>query len=51
MNFKQKLVYTALGGILVLTGMLFSFTVPLAAANDVFSEITCTKLIVVYQLK
>jgi hypothetical protein len=47
MIFRQKLTYTALGGLLMLVGMLFSSISPLTAQKDVFGEITCTKLTVV----
>ena len=47
MNFRQKLAYTALGGGLMLVGMLFSSISPLTAQKDVFGEITCSNLTVV----
>ena len=47
MIFRQKLTYTALGGLLMLVGMLFSSISPLTAQKDVFGDITCTSLTVV----
>ena len=46
-QFFQKLTYTALGGLLMLVGMLFSSISPLTAQKDVFGDITCTSLAVV----
>ena len=40
MIFRQKLLYTALGGVLMLVGMLFSSISPLTAQRDVFGETT-----------
>ena len=40
MIFRQKLTYTALGGVLVLVGMLFSSISPLTAQRNVFGETT-----------
>ena len=48
MNFKEKLAYTALGGLLMLVvGMLFTSISPLTAQKDVFGHITCSSLTVV----
>ena len=47
MNFRQKLVYTALGGGLMLIGMLLTTITPLTAQKDVFGDITCSSLTVV----
>ena len=47
MNFRQKLIYTALGGGLMLVGMLLTTITPLTAQKDVFGDITCSSLTVV----
>ena len=47
MIFRQKLLYTALGGVLMLVGMLFSSISPLTAQKDVFGDIRCSSLSVV----
>ena len=47
MNFRQKLAYTALGGGLMLIGMLLTTITPLTAQKDVFGDITCSSLTVV----
>lgn len=49
MNFKQKLAYTALGGALVIGGMLFTTITPLTAHKEVshFDQIICSSLFVV----
>ena len=44
MNTKQKLAYIAIGGVLVVTGMIIS---PLNSQKDKFGEIECTMLTVV----
>lgn len=41
MNTKQKLVYIAIGGLLVATGMIIS---PLNAQNEKFGDIECDSL-------
>ena len=52
MIFRQKLTYTALGGVLMLVGMLFSSISPLTAQKDSvqkegFGGITCSSLAIV----
>ena len=47
MNFRQKLAYIALGGGLMLVGMLFSSMSPLTAQGGGLGDITCTSLAVV----
>ena len=46
MNYRQKLGYMAVGGVLMLIGMVAAsiITPNLVAQKDVFGEITCTKL-------
>ena len=47
MKFSEKLGYVALGGLLMLAGMLAANLTPLTAQRDSFGEITCTGLRVV----
>ena len=51
MNYKQKLGYVALGGVLMLIGVIVASVVTpiLMAQKEVFGEITCTGLRVVNQ--
>ena len=47
MKYREKLGYMALGGLLMLVGMLAANLTPLTAQRDSFGEITCTGLRVV----
>ena len=47
MKYREKLGYSALGGLLMLVGMLAANLTPLTAQRDSFGEITCTGLKVV----
>ena len=47
MKYREKLGYMALGGLLMLVGMLAANLTPLTAQRDTFGEITCTGLKVV----
>ena len=46
-KYREKLGYSALGGLLMLVGMLAANLTPLTAQRDSFGEITCTGLKVV----
>ena len=46
-KYREKLGYMALGGLLMLVGMLAANLTPLTAQRDSFGEITCTGLKVV----
>ena len=47
MKYREKVGYIAVGGILMLVGMLAANLTPLTAQRDSFGEITCTGLKVV----
>ena len=47
MKYREKRGYMALGGLLMLVGMLAANLTPLTAQRDSFGEITCTGLKVV----
>ena len=47
MKYREKLGYIAVGGVLMLVGMLAANLTPLTAQRDTFGEITCTGLKVV----
>ncbi len=47
MKCREKLGYIALGGILMLVGMMTANLTPLTAQKDTFGKITCTGLNVV----
>ena len=47
MKYREKLGYIALGGLLMLVGMLAASLTPLTAQRESVGEITCTGLRVV----